>query len=79
MPLEQGRRMLVAFDALGSTQGLPLVTSTQGLPLVTIVPLIVSAAPFVIGTNHMPPTTSVIGAMFCGRKTAARILNEASR
>jgi hypothetical protein len=31
MPLEQGRRMLVAFDALGST---------QGLPLVTIVPLI---------------------------------------
>jgi hypothetical protein len=26
MPLEQGWRMLVAVDAMGSTQGLPLVT-----------------------------------------------------
>jgi hypothetical protein len=26
MPLEQGWRMLVAFDAMGPTQGLPLVT-----------------------------------------------------
>jgi hypothetical protein len=36
MPLEQGRRMLVAFDAMGST---------PCLPLVTIADLIASSAP----------------------------------
>jgi uncharacterized protein (DUF1330 family) len=29
MPLEQGRRMLVAFDPMGPTQGLPLVTAAD--------------------------------------------------
>jgi uncharacterized protein (DUF1330 family) len=29
MPLEQGRRMLVAFDPMGSAQGLPLVTAAD--------------------------------------------------
>jgi hypothetical protein len=48
MPLEQGRRMLVAFDPMGPTQGLPLVTAAD---------LIASAA-----SSHAHPRASTVAA-----------------